>query len=245
MLHGVIRSSGCPGEEGQRLFFFYAPLHRCCQLCSQEFCCKGKKKDSNGKKKCSINKERQRERGGRDGNGKKDEVSPMGEACADLLNPSNLLHLLLTSFLHRFSFQGEATRGEIRKEERVWEGKGWHQEKERSGVKQMTVCFHRKEQESMSLELTEDLRGEDVLLRLLWPVPVGHPWALGRSDAERAAARCIIRHNKNLSCIGSWKWSLCFNPFLIIPAKWCDSQRVGAHWWCSGELRVFRMIQSK
>lgn len=41
-------------------------------------------------------KERQRKRGGRDGNGK-DEVSPMGEACAGSLNPSNLLH---------FSFQG-------------------------------------------------------------------------------------------------------------------------------------------
>ncbi len=31
---------------------------------------------------CSINKERQRESGGRDGNGKKDEVSPVGEARA-------------------------------------------------------------------------------------------------------------------------------------------------------------------
>lgn len=57
------------------------------------------------------NKERQRERGGRDGNGKKDEVSPMGEACPDLLNPSNLLHLL-SSFLHHLSFQGEIKKGE-------------------------------------------------------------------------------------------------------------------------------------
>lgn len=66
------------------------------------------------KKKCSTNKERQRERGGRDGNGKKDEVSLMGESCADKLNPSNLL-ILLTSFLHHFFFQGETTRGKKKK----------------------------------------------------------------------------------------------------------------------------------
>lgn len=74
----------------------YVLIHHYHLLCSQEFCCKGKKPErhSDGKNKCSINKERQRKRGGRDGNGKKDEVSPMGEASADLLNPSNLLLLL-------------------------------------------------------------------------------------------------------------------------------------------------------
>lgn len=57
--------------------------------------------------KCSINNERQIERGGRDGNGKKDEVIPVGAACAGLLNPSILLHLLLSaSFFHHFAGSG-------------------------------------------------------------------------------------------------------------------------------------------
>lgn len=57
--------------------------------------------------KCSINNERQVERGGRDGNGKKDEVIPVGAACAGLLNPSILLHLLLSaSFFHHFAGLG-------------------------------------------------------------------------------------------------------------------------------------------
>lgn len=66
-------------------------------------------------KKSSLNKERQIERGGRDGNGKQDEVIPVGAAFADLLNPSILFHLLITSFFHYFSLQGEAMRQEIEK----------------------------------------------------------------------------------------------------------------------------------
>lgn len=57
-------------------------------------------------KECSINNERQIERGGRDGNGKKDEVIPVGAACAGSLNPSILLHLLAASFFHQFYFAG-------------------------------------------------------------------------------------------------------------------------------------------
>jgi len=72
------------------------------------------RKGKGWKKKSRINKERQRERGGRDGNGKKHEVSPMGEACMDSLNPSNLL---LICFLHHSSFQGETRKGENEKEE--------------------------------------------------------------------------------------------------------------------------------
>ena len=83
-------------------------------LCSPKALLQVRKRE---KKKYSINKERRRESGGRDGNGKKDEVSPMGEVRADLLKPSNILHLL-TYVLHHFSFQGETTaRGEIKKEE--------------------------------------------------------------------------------------------------------------------------------
>lgn len=128
-------------------------------------------------KKSSINKETQRESGGRDGNGKKDEVSPMGEAR--LLSPSTLL---LSSFLHLCSFQGEMKEGEIKKEEPARRGKvwhqWWHQDEERSEVKQMIVCFHRKGQESLLLEFMsgEDLEGEDFWLRLFWPVLMGHPW---------------------------------------------------------------------
>lgn len=150
------------------------------------------------KKKWSINKDREKEVGGRDGNGKKDEVSLMGQACADLLNPFNLLHLLLfTSFLHHFSFQGEARRGEIKKEAGTWRSDisadiRW---KRRSEVKQMIVCFRGKEQESMPLGFIEgkDLGDEDDLLCLLWPVLMGHVWALGR----RALGNPYIRHKKN------------------------------------------------
>lgn len=63
-------------------------------------------------KECSINNERQIERGGRDGNGKKDEVIPVGAARAGLLNPSILLHLLSSI---AFSLQGQATRGWVKK----------------------------------------------------------------------------------------------------------------------------------
>lgn len=99
-------------------------------------------------KKGSINKERQIERGGRDGNGKKDEVIPVGAACVDLLNPSILLHLLFTSFFRHFFCRvrwWEERFKKWEKEDQMWRGKKWHQrwhqEEERSGVKQAAVVF--------------------------------------------------------------------------------------------------------
>lgn len=99
-----------PDDEGQGLFFFMYPYIQLSTVQPRVLL----QRERDGEKKYSINKERRRESGGRDGNGKKDEVSPMGEVCADLLNPSNILHLL-TYVLHHFSFQGETTRGEIKK----------------------------------------------------------------------------------------------------------------------------------
>lgn len=61
-------------------------------------------------KECSINNERQIERGGRDGNGKKDEVIPVGAARAGLLNPSILLQLLADPFFHRFFSAGSSNK---------------------------------------------------------------------------------------------------------------------------------------
>lgn len=81
---------------------------------------KSRKRATNGKHKCSLNKERQIEGGGRDGNGKKDEVIPAGSACAGSLNPAVLLHLLLAPFFPSLLLFADEVRvtsegGEVRR----------------------------------------------------------------------------------------------------------------------------------
>lgn len=72
---------------------------------------KSRKRATNGKHECSLNKERQIERGGRDGNGKKDEVIPAGSACVGSLNPAVLLHLLLAPFFPSLRLFADEVRG--------------------------------------------------------------------------------------------------------------------------------------
>lgn len=80
---------------------------------------KSRKRATDGKHKCSLNKERQIERGGRDGNGKKDEVIPAGSACVGLPDPAVLLHLLLAPFLPSLLLSADEVRGtEVRCEGR-------------------------------------------------------------------------------------------------------------------------------
>lgn len=98
----------------------------------------------------------------------------------------------------------------------AWRGKGphhwWHQEEERPEVKQMIVCFRRREQASVPLEFIEgeDLGGEGASASFVWT------WARGSPVGVLGAARRVFPLGW-----GDFRWTLAsLSPPVTPPSSW-------------------------